>query len=50
MYGTNLVQLGDPPAGTIAITAIRKTAEIYNHINPVAADLIINDSYIDWQG
>ena len=47
MYGTNVVQFGDRPSAAIAVTAVRKTAEIYSHINPTAAERIIDDSYVD---
>ena len=46
-YGTETVMFGDRPAGAIASTAVKKTADIYEHIDPIAAKRIINDSYVD---
>ena len=45
MIGT--VNLVDRPAAAIAVTAVKKTAEIYSYINPEAAEKIIDDTYID---
>ena len=41
------VNMGDKPAGTISIEAKDRTAELFRHINPQAADLIIESSYVD---
>ena len=46
-FGTNVVQFGDRAAAAIAITAVKKTAEIYSDVNPKAAERIIDDSYVD---
>ena len=39
--------MGNKPAGTISIEAKDRTAELFRHINPQAADLIIESSYVD---
>ena len=41
------VNLGDRPSGTIAIVARDLTAEKFRHINPEAADMIINKTFTD---
>ena len=41
------VNLGDRPAGTIAIVAKDNTARMFAHINPEAADVIIYCTYTD---
>ena len=41
------VNMGDKPTGTISIEAKDRTAELFRHINPQAADLIIESSYVD---
>ena len=47
VYRTNTVQFGDRPAATIASIAVKKTAELYKDDNPKAAQIIIEDSYVD---
>ena len=41
------VNMGNKPAGTISIEAADRTAEIFRHLSPKAADLIIYSSYLD---
>ena len=41
------VNMGDKPAGTISIEAKDRTAEMFRHLSPKAADLIIYSSYVD---
>ena len=41
------VNMGDKLDGTISIEAKDRTAELFRHINPQAADLIIESSYVD---
>ena len=41
------VNLGDRPAGTIAIVAKDSTARMFSHINKEAADVIIYSTYTD---
>ena len=41
------VNLGDRPSGTIAIVARDQTAKMFRHINPEAADMIMNQTYTD---
>ena len=47
IYGTETVQFGDVPATAITTTAINDTSDVYEYIDPVAADKIKNDSYVD---
>ena len=47
IYKINRVSFGDRPAGTIAILALRKTAELFGHTYAEAANIIKNDSYVD---
>ena len=47
IYGTEVVQFGDKPAAAITATAIKQTAELYEYIDPVAAEKLKNDSYVD---
>ena len=46
-YGFLRVTFGDKSAGAIATTAVRETARIYNHLDPVAATKIEDDTYMD---
>ena len=46
-YKTCTVNFGDKPAGCIAQCALRNTAKMYREIDPVAADKIVNDTYVD---
>ena len=41
------VNMGDKLAGTASIEAKDRTAALFRHINPQAADLIIESSYVD---
>ena len=47
IYGTNTVQFGDRPTAAKALIAVKKTAELYEDVNPKAAQIIIEDSYLD---
>ncbi|PVE29960.1 hypothetical protein DC007_14280, partial [Enterococcus faecalis] len=47
VYITTTVNFGDRPAGCIAITAVRATAEKYEEICPEAAWFIRNRTYVD---
>ena len=46
-YGTQTMTFGDKPAAAIAATAMRKTAEIFQHIDENAANKIKEDKYVD---
>ena len=46
-YGIERANFGDRPCATIAGTAVRKTAETFEDINPEASKKIIEDSYVD---
>ena len=41
------VNMGDKPAGAIAVEAKDMTAERFRHLSPRAADIIVNSSYVD---
>ena len=41
------VNMGDKPAGAIAIEAKDRTADLFKHINPAAAEFIKGSSYVD---
>ena len=41
------LNMGDKPAGTIAIEAKDRTAEMFRSVNPRASDLLIQSSYVD---
>ena len=41
------VNMGDKPAGSIAIEAKDRTADMFRQINPPAADFIVQSSYVD---
>ena len=41
------VNMGDKPAGSIAIEAKDRTADMFRQINPRAADFIVQSSYVD---
>lgn len=47
IFKTNTVNFGDKPAGCIALTAMRETAELYKNIDNDAAVKLKNDSYVD---
>ena len=46
-YGIDRVVFGDKPAACITAVAIQQTAETYKHIDNVAAQKIIDDTYVD---
>ena len=41
------VSFGDKPAGNIATVALRKTAELQKNEFPIAANEILNSTYVD---
>ena len=47
VYNINTVTFGDKPAGCGSTTALRNTAQMYEHINPRAAQAVINSTYVD---
>ena len=47
IYKINRVSFGDKPAGAIAILALQKTAEMFNHTCNEASNIIKNNSYVD---
>jgi hypothetical protein len=47
IYATDCVNFGDKPAGCIALTCVRETAELYNGIDPEAARKLKDDGYVD---
>lgn len=47
IFVTTTVNFGDKPAGCIAQVAVRETADLYQHIDPVAAELIKSNTYVD---
>ena len=47
IYKINRVSFWDKPAGAIAILALKKTAEMFNHTYNEACNIIKNDSYVD---
>ena len=47
IYVMSSVSFGDRPASNIAITALRKTAEMGRDSHPQAADTILDNSYVD---
>ena len=46
-YVMTAVCFGDKPAGNIAITALRKTAEMGSDAYPEAAEVILRNTYVD---
>ena len=44
---TRTVNFGDKPAGCVALTALRETAELYKNINPEASRKLKDDNYCD---
>ena len=46
-YVIQAVTFGDRPSGAIAITALRKTAELSQKSNARAAEIIMHNSYVD---
>ena len=47
IYATDCVNFGDKPAGCIALTCVRETAELYSSIDPEAAQKLKDDGYVD---
>ena len=47
IYKTRCVNFGDKPAGAVALTAMRNTADLYRSIDEEAADKLRDDSYVD---
>ena len=47
VWSITRVNMGDKPAGTISTEAKDRTAELFRHFIPLAADLIIESSYVD---
>ena len=47
IYITTTVNFGDRPAGCITLTALRKTAELFGHIDEEAAEKLKHDNYVD---
>ena len=47
IYTLTSVSFGDRPAGSIATTALMKTAEMGQITYPRAAEMVINNSYVD---
>ena len=46
-YALTCVPFGDRPSGAIAITALKKTAEMSEEMYPQAVEVIKNNSYVD---
>ena len=46
-YVMQAVTFGDRPSGAIAVTALRKTAELSRESHGQAAEIIMNNSYVD---
>ncbi|XP_068671013.1 uncharacterized protein [Montipora capricornis] len=46
-YVKTVLTFGDRPAPTMAITAMRKTAEMNKESNPKATEAIIKNAYVD---
>ena len=46
-YIMTSVSFGDKPAGNIAISALKKTAEMGKHEYPIASKVVINNIYVD---
>ena len=44
---TTWVNFGNKPAGCVAQSALRETAQLYEHMSPEASSRIINDTYCD---
>ena len=47
IYKTRTVNFGDKPAGCIALTAVRNTADLYQNMDPGAAEKLKRDNYVD---
>ena len=47
VYKTCTVNFGDKPAGCIALTAVRGTADLYKSVDEEAAEKLKDDNYVD---
>ena len=47
IYITQTVNFGDKPAGCMALTCVRETADLYKNIDQEAAYKLKNDNYVD---
>lgn len=47
IYVMTSVSFGDKPAGNIAMAALHKTAEMWKHVYPRAAETILKNTYVD---
>ena len=47
MYAMQVVNFGDRPSATIALIALRKTAEMFKQELPEASNMVICNSYMD---
>ena len=47
VYGFERLTFGDKPAGCIAAVAVKETAKIFKHVDPIAAQKIEDDIYVD---
>ena len=47
IYSTQTVNFGDKPAGCIALTSLRQTADLYQHIDVEAAEKLKKCNYVD---
>ena len=47
VYGPTRVMFGDRPAAAITSVCIQETAKTYKHIDEKAAEMIIEDMYVD---
>ena len=47
VYCFNVVTFGDRPAGCIAVSALKSTADLFSSISEKAAEVLKNDSYMD---
>ena len=47
IYCFNVVTFGDRPAGCIAVSALKATADMFSNVSKKASEIIRNDSYMD---
>ena len=47
VYGFNVVTFGDRPAGCIAVSALKSTADLFSSVSEKAAHVLKEDSYMD---
>ena len=47
IYTTETVNFGDKPAGCVALTGLRQTADLYQHIDQEAAQKLKDNNYVD---